>query len=759
VKLQDELFDDAVLLPPAEQEAFLAAACAGDSVLRQRIERMLKADRAPNPDWKLPALEAVARRGEAETTAEFIPRWFGRYCTTERIGSGGMGVVYKAVREDDEYRQTVAVKVLYGGVDTPDLVARFRKERQILAQLVHPNIARLLDGGSTEEGLPYLVLEFVDGLPLNRYLEETAPSLEDRLRLFQRIADAVQFAHRNLVVHCDIKPANILVERGGVPKLLDFGIAKVLDEARLSRTATAPFMTPEYASPEQVQGRPITTASDVYSLGVLFCLLITGRPPYEATHEFARAVCEQPLDTRELPGELANIVAMATRKEPERRYSSVEQFSADIERYLSHRPVIARRDTLAYRARKYIRRNRLILTIASVASLTVVAGLTVTLLQTRRAARRFDETRGLAHFLLFDTYDGMARLPGSTPLRRLVVAKAQSYLDSLARDAGSDPTLRAEIADSYLRLGMVQGYPYFANLGDTGGALASVEKSRALLESLTREYPDRGQFASSLSLVYRRKAIILIRLEKPDECLESARQAIAVLEGDRYPGPRDAQSWLDLASAQMTAGTTEDWRAVRFHFTAGFETAAGWCRKSIESLQHIPRNAESPGSTRMLMVDYATLGDTERNWGDATGDSRHYEAALTHAGMQMSILRSLPADDDGNQRDIADGFVSTGRVLGRLRRFAEAQDNYEHALSYLERSAASQPDNLESQQDLANVCNYRGETLARAAKRAEAKYWTLRAIPIYESVLRHDPDNRETGELLGQARTRLVDLR
>ncbi len=275
-------------------------------------------------------------------------------------------------------------------------------------------------------------------------------------------------AHRNLVVHRDLKPANILVEPNGTPRrLLDFGISQLLEEgAAGAELATAALMTPEYASPEQVLGKHITTATDVYALGVLLYALLTGRRPYETGGENAaevtRAVCDSALDTGTLPGEIGNIIAMATRKEPERRYTSVEQFSADIGRYLEHRPVLARRDTFRYRSGKYIRRNAIALTLAALLPLphSGIGNYCSALLQSRRAARRFDDVRGLSHYLLFEVYDGLASLPGSTPLRKAVVAQALQYLDRLATDAGDDPALAGEIADSYLRLGMVLGHPY-----------------------------------------------------------------------------------------------------------------------------------------------------------------------------------------------------------------------------------------------------------------------------------------------------------
>ncbi len=760
-----DLFERALDLPVEQRRDFLKAECGENAARRWRLERMLAADSNPNPDWQFAAMEAFARRGGTEPAPDYSERSLGPYRLLARIGSGGMGVVYKAVREDDQYRQTVAIKILPGGFDTPDRVERFRHERQILANLVHPHIARLLDGGTTDEGLPYLVLDFVEGLPLDRFVQQRPLPLADRLRLFQKIADAVQFAHRNLVVHCDLKPANILVEPDGTPKLLDFGISQLLEEGRLSRTATAPLMTPEYASPEQVLGKPITTATDVYALGVLLFTLLTGRRPYETGGENAadvtRAVCENALDTGILPGEIGNIIAMATRKEPVRRYTSVEQFSADIGRYLEHRPVLARRDTFRYRAGKYVRRNAIALTLAALAIATAGSAITVSLLQSRRAARRFDEVRGLSHYLMFEVYDGLAALPGSTPLRKAVVAQALQYLDRLANDAGDDPALAGEIADSYLRLGMVLGHPYSPNLGDTDGALASMSRARAILEPLVRKFPDRPRFASSLSTVYRRQAVVLTRKDQPRQSVEAARQAVSIMEASGRAVPLDAPRSLDLSAAQMTAGIVEEWTATVHGQTPAFETAIAWFQKCQHTLDVMPPAGGSDSARRITMIEaaYQNLADTQRNYGDVTGDLKQYQAALENENESLAAARRLPPEDAIARRDVADCLTTKGRTLGPLGRFAEADQAYQEALPEFERLAAIDRGNMEAQKDLADLYNYRGETFALAGNKADAAQWIGRAIPIYQTLLKHDPGNHEIGFFLEKAGAHLTVLK
>jgi serine/threonine protein kinase len=396
----EEVFQTALDLPPVERRGYIAEACAGDDTLREQVEALVAQHDAAGEFIETPALDVVALRpppdqsAAAPMTESFVDpsigRRIGAYRITREIGRGGMGAVYLAERADSEFRLSVAVKLIKRGMDTDFILRRFRNERQILASLDHPHIARLLDGGTTEDGLPYFVMEYIEGLPIYRYCDERKLTLRERLALFRKVCDAVHYAHRNLVIHRDIKPSNILVTPDGKPKLLDFGIAKVLnpeiaEAITLDPTATAMrLMTPEYASPEQVQGLRVTPATDVYSLGILLYELLTGHRPYRlrnrAPHDIARVICEDeppnpsvritsPDDLlpapaqaedhttlsylywsrgstveslrRELAGDLDNIVMKALRKEPERRYQTAEELRDDITRYLEGRPVLA----------------------------------------------------------------------------------------------------------------------------------------------------------------------------------------------------------------------------------------------------------------------------------------------------------------------------------------------------------------------------------------------------------------------------------
>ncbi|MDF1837956.1 MAG: serine/threonine-protein kinase, partial [Planctomycetota bacterium] len=371
-----ELFERARVLAPGEQCAFLLKECPSDPSLRGEVQELLGLhgeEQGPLQEGESAFDSTLAQQSLAGGPA--LPERIGSYRVVDELGVGGMGRVYRARRADADYEKDVAIKVLRPGLDDPDFLTRFRSERRILARLQHPGVCALLDGGSTEQGQPYLVMEFLEGETLMDYVRGQNLGLRERLALFLQVCDAVSALHRALIVHRDLKPSNIMVTGEGVPKLLDFGIAKILDSdetgGSVAQTITGMMLyTPEYGSPEQAQGKPITTATDVYSLGVLLYELLTDQRPYafetRTPMEFERVVsgAQAPAMSsaasgfaRALRGDLDTIVAMALRKEPERRYGSVALLQEDIERHLKGLPVRAQKDTFSYRASKFLRRR------------------------------------------------------------------------------------------------------------------------------------------------------------------------------------------------------------------------------------------------------------------------------------------------------------------------------------------------------------------------------------------------------------------
>ncbi len=443
--------------------------------------------------------------------ARWIGRRIGAYEIVALIGSGGMGEVYRARRIDAQYEKEVAIKLVPAAVPASFLLQRLRAERQILATLDHPHIARLIEGGATEEGVPYLVLDLVEGVPLDRYCDTHQLPIKKRLQLFRDVCSAVSYAHQQLVVHRDLKPDNILVTPDGTVKLLDFGIAKLLQAPHaqlgtgdtLFATNTA---TLEFASPEQVLNRTITTASDVYSLGVILYLLLTKRLPYlnesaSSQHHAIRQICDvdPPAPTTTAPKldkDLDAITLRALRKEPEKRYRSVDELSEDVRRYLEGKPVVAREGRFAYQAGKFIRRRKLEVVAAASIVVVLAGGILAFSHQARiadeqraRAERHVATVRNFAELSMFQLHDAIKDLPGATSARQLLLGTAQQYLTALSSEAHQDRVLQHDIAIAYAKVAEIQGKAYYANTGQPAAAVAGYAKAIELLEPLAAANP------------------------------------------------------------------------------------------------------------------------------------------------------------------------------------------------------------------------------------------------------------------------------
>lgn len=413
-------------------------------------------------------------------------RKFGAYRILELIGRGGMGSVFKAKRVDGELDQIVAIKLAERLSLDPQADERFRRERQILADLIHPNIARLLDGGTSEDGIAYLVMEFIPGTRIDEYCDEKQLDVKSRLRLFLQLCDAVAYAHEHLVVHRDLKPSNVLVTSEGELKLLDFGVAKVLDLSQGQQTQTL-ILTPDYASPEQVTGAPVTTATDVYGLGAVLYQLLTGKSPRTVSDvspvrllEAYRVPIVRP--RRHAPAlarDLENILLKALHPQPERRYRSAREFAEDLERFLDRRPVKASPDRFPYRAHRFWQRHRVAVMAACFALAAILSVTLAYIREAHRAERRFAQVRTLASRSLFDFEKSIRNIPGTLKARRQVAATAREYLQSLSEDAQGDKDLIRELAESYDRLGAID-----QSLGQTQTALLDYKKSLTLIESV-----------------------------------------------------------------------------------------------------------------------------------------------------------------------------------------------------------------------------------------------------------------------------------
>ncbi|HEY4354928.1 MAG TPA: serine/threonine-protein kinase [Acidobacteriaceae bacterium] len=519
------LVEAAMELPDAERLSFVRGQSEDTSILSD-AEQLLQYD-----DDASAMFAAVGTTrfppGEMDSGKKLSGVHIGAYRVLNELGRGGMGVVYLAERADGAYTQLVAVKVLQEGFDTAALAARFLQERQILAGLTHPGIARLLDGGVLDDGRPYLVLEYVDGIPLDTYCHDHALNIRERLNLVLRVADAVQSAHQNLVLHLDLKPANILVTQAGEPRLLDFGIARLLSENGSGKVeVTTRLLTPRYASPEQAAGTPLGVASDVFSLATLLYRLLTGVLPYPLEDasplETARIIRERPPkppsqaappELREqLRGDLDVILLQALRKEPERRYATVADLAADLQRHLESKPVHAHADSFRYRAEKFIRRNRTSVAAASLAILVLLgSGVAVVrsavIARQQRAAaererataeRRLKGMRALAHSYVFDLDPKLEVIAGTVDVRHFVLQNAQKYLEAMSSEVSGDDDLTRETAEGYSRVGQVLDTPDMVTLHDPARAAASMQKGIELQKALVAKHPDNLKDVSEL---------------------------------------------------------------------------------------------------------------------------------------------------------------------------------------------------------------------------------------------------------------------
>ena len=521
----EELFAGATELEGAERARYVEEATAGDAALRTELERLLGADEASGDSLGGAISFLAAMPAEDEPAPDWTGRRIGAYRIEREIGRGGMSVVFEGVREGD-FSQRVAIKISTLALYSADLRERFRQERRILAQLEHPNIARLIDGGTTDEGVLYLVTEFCEGTPLGQQGRvETRAACE----LFLKICGAVEFAHQNLVVHRDLKPANILVDASGTPKLIDFGIAKLLaPEAATTVTSLRPG-TPSYAAPEQILGLPITTRTDIYQLGLVFREMLG----------------------EGMSGDLAVIAATALQEDPARRYGTVAALMDDVRAHLNGRPIAARADSVAYRTRLFLRRHWLASAAGAVVVVSMAAGVAATLYQARIAERRFTQVRGIARALMYDVQGAIQALPASLEAQQVVVRTALTYLNGLAGEAGGDPALQLEIASGYSRIGAIQARMVGPSLDERKAGQESYERAAGILEALHAARPGDAAVAAELTDVYAGLLEIDMRSGSSARGAERAARAIAVGERALAENAGHAELTRRLANAYV----------------------------------------------------------------------------------------------------------------------------------------------------------------------------------------------------------------
>lgn len=533
-----EAFNAVLQAPESQRLELLGTFCSGDNELEAEVRSMLAAREVEEQ------LNRSFRSRQDEGISDLTQHQrVGPYEIDRLLGRGGMGSVYLAHRADGEFDQKLAIKLIDLPIGSHLFSERLRQERQILADLQHPYIARLLNGGVAENGCPYLAMEYVEGLPIQRFSAEHSLTEVERIELFLRVCEAVQFAHQNFVVHRDLKPDNILVTADGTPRLLDFGTAKLISpspnmsEGELTRSGYFSY-TPQYASPEQVLGKPITAASDTYSLGVLLFLLLTGKLPYQleglTTAEVLQVICEEAPTKPSLPwgkrlnGDLEAILLKALRKEPKERYVTVEQLSQDLRDYLNGHPVAARRGTWRYRASKFVRRHRLVLAATSLVAITLIAGIIGIAWQRQKAEARSEDLRQLTNSLLSELDNAIQQLPGSTNAQKILVTRVLEHLDRMAKDADGDRQTQLDLMDAYTRLASLQGSPYDQNIGDPQGGLESIGKAISIGETLARSHPNDAAALRALAKAQDIRGKILISFAPIQETMAATQESIDI---------------------------------------------------------------------------------------------------------------------------------------------------------------------------------------------------------------------------------------
>jgi non-specific serine/threonine protein kinase/serine/threonine-protein kinase len=783
-----DLVGQALEIDTVNRPAFLDQACGSDTHLREQVARLLIAEQDAGSRFLSDAVIPEALKPHfVEPGDRRIGQMVGAYKILSVLGQGGMGTVYRATRADDQYQKQVAIKLVQGGRDSAFVIFRFKNERQILASLDHPNIARLLDGGTTDDGVPYFAMELIEGQPIDAYCDLHELPIDARLRLFLGVCSAVQYAHRRLIVHRDLKPTNILVTSDGVSKLLDFGIAKILESdagAPVEQTTMSlQILTPAYASPEQIRGEPITTASDVYSLGVVLYELLTGLQPYRTSartaESLARAICEQEPqrpstavrraetsarnraadsvsadgetsgsprvaglprsgDSRQrlskrLKGDLDNIMLMALRKEPDRRYASVEQFAEDLRRHLESLPVHATKDTVRYRTSKFISRHRA--GVAAVVAIAVIllGALIVTLREARiarqeraRAEQRFNDVRKLANSLIFEVYDSVVNLPGATPARKIILDRGLQYLDGLAKESNGDVSLQRDMATGYHRIGQLQGDTDQGNLGQTDAMMASMRKAAALYDQVARANP--GEVIDQLNSAFGHRLLSAIASDSAEQHSQ-IEKALAITE-QLVQVDGSNPKVLNERSIELTVlGAQQD-------FDGDFPSAVQSMRQAL-ALKEV---------VRQIQPDYRRISqgiamNTQQLANELSVSGARKEALETSdtAIADYEAILEKDKNDARSRRDLASALGLHGGMQMAEADYKAALGSYRRALTIVEELEKQDPENVLYMSDVAGFNAGIGQALVALGQLEPGLAMIDKSAHLFEGESERDP--------------------
>jgi eukaryotic-like serine/threonine-protein kinase len=718
--LIEEIFQGALEQPPAERKQYVEKACENDKDLLPEIESLLESD--TDAESVLRALIADDLKEAAQTSGlSEIGLQLGPYHLVRELDSGGMGIVYLAVRSDDHYFQVVAIKMIRKGHDSPELVHRFRTERQILATLNHPGIGTILDGGETKDGRPYIVMEYVEGQPITLASKSRSLSIRQRIELFRSVCSAVHYAHQKLIIHRDIKPSNVMVTPDGMVKLIDFGISKPLEPQLVlsdsSPTATSlRRCTPDYASPEQIQGKQLTTATDIYSLGVLLFELLTGSRPYTLSNLSAVAadqvVSEEggkkpssapgisSAERKELSGDLDRIVLKAMDLDPSRRYLSVQHLNEDLLRYLSGKPISARKTTPTYVLSKFAQRHTAaVLTVCTIA--IALSGLALLYLkQSRSVDRRVKAVRTLADSAISDMTDKLQDSSASTETQAALFQRALSYLGELRKTSGNDPRLLLELSKAYVRVGDLEGSPQVANLGNSGTAVTS----------------------------YR----------------EASRTAIEAHA--RMPGDESTQAVIET---YQRLGGIESFLGNLHEANDNYQQALTWARKFSQ------QKPDDPIRKRLLATSYAGIGDVSLS--DLNPDK-----ALENYSAAFQVFGDRPNGVEEHDRMLIGFYIGKGRTLNELGKQSEALESNRKAVALAEALIQRFPSSLQARRAVflayeETVLPLAGRDALNVSDSAQAQVYARKALSIAQALVGIDSKNAQAQYDLALAYTSMGD--
>jgi serine/threonine protein kinase len=718
--LIEDIFQGALERPFAERKQYLADACGDDPELLSEIESLLENDHDAENALRSLVADDLTEMARSSLSVD-LGSQVGPYLLVRELDSGGMGVVYLAVRSDDHYFQIVAIKMIRKGLDCAELVQRFRVERQILATLNHPNIGAILDGGETKDGRPFIVMEYVEGQPITLACEASGLSIPQRIEIFRSLCSAVHYAHQKQIIHRDIKPSNVMVTPEGVIKLIDFGTSKPLEPQLVLKDDTPTetgfrMMTPDYASPEQLQGKQLTTATDVYSLGVLLFELLTGSRPY-TLRGLSPAAAERLLLTpdgrkpssapdlsarkkKELAGDLDTIVMTAMNHDAAKRYRSVLHLEEDLVRYLQGKPIAARNASPIYALRKLVQRNKTVMLTALAMIVLLSASLLIYWNQSRKADRRVTQVRTLAGFAISDLTDKLQRSSASTKTQAALFHSALTYLDELRRSTGNDPRLLIELSRAYVRVGDLEGSPFVANLGNSGTAIASYQKA-----------------------------------------WHAASEAHARMPGD--------DSTAALIEAYQRLGGLEAFLGNLHEAHDNYQQGLSWAKAFWQ------KKPNDPARTRLLASNYAGMGDVDLR--DLSPDQ-----ALESLSAAFHIFGDNPTGDDDHDRMLISLYLDRASTFNELGRQSKALEDDRKAVSLAEALVQRYSSSVKARRSLFEayqraVLPLAGRDVLNVGDSVQAQVYARKALAIAQMLVRLDSGNVQAQYDLAIAYTEMGD--